>query len=221
METKTPVFEEKTGVFLERLRSRLSTRDANVIIGDMKTSKAYLALLLGGITGLLAACGAESLVPPTPAWTPLPLTSNVPLATATTAPTQAVPPANPSGCIDDAAFLEDLTIPDQTVVTGGDNLDKRWAIQNSGSCDWGAGYRLARVGNDSFGSIDEIALFPARAGSAAVWQVLLTAPFQPGEHISIWQARSPEGAFFGEQVYLWVVVATPTPVPTSRGTPTN
>lgn len=187
----------------------------------MKTSKAYLAYLLGGITLILAACGAEPLVSPTVAWTPLPVSSKIPIATSTAVPVQAVAPVNPSGCIDNAAFLEDLTIPDQTVVIGGENLDKRWAVQNSGSCDWGSGYRLVRVGNDSFESIDEVALFPARAGSAAVWQVLLTAPFQPGEHISIWQAESPEGALFGEQVYMWVVVATPTPAPTSRGTPTN
>ena len=180
-----------------------------------------LALLLGGITLILVACGGEPSPTATLAWTPLPLASSAPIATAAATAAQVAPALNNSNCIDDAAFLEDLTIPDQTIVTGGENLDKRWAIQNSGSCDWGPDYRLTRVGIDSFGSVDEIALFPARAGSAAVWQLQLTAPVQPGEHISIWQARSPQGALFGEQVYLWVVVATPTPVPTSRGTPTN
>jgi hypothetical protein len=123
--------------------------------------------------------------------------------------------------LNDAIFLEDLTIPDQTIVDPGENLDKRWSVQNSGSCDWGSGYRLLHVSNDAFRTPDEIALFPASAGYLAVWQIQLGAPFEPGEHISIWQARSPEGLLFGEQVYLWVVVATPTPAPTSRGTPTN
>jgi hypothetical protein len=123
--------------------------------------------------------------------------------------------------VNDAVFLEDLTVPDQSVVDPGVELDKRWSVQNSGSCDWGPGYQLFHVSNDAFSTTDEIALFPASAGSTAVWQVQLVAPPAPGEHISIWQARSPDGALFGEQVYLWVVVATPMPSPTSRGTPTN
>jgi len=200
----------------------LGVQAANTIIGAMKLfSKIAFSVVLTGILWILAACGGEVALPPTLAWTPLPQTPTVPVATATAPPAQSAPQVNPVNCVDDAAFLEDLTIPDETIVAAGEQLDKRWSVQNSGSCNWDSGYRLVRVGDDGFGAEDEQALYPARAGAVAIWQVQLSAPVQPGEHISIWQARSPQGALFGEQVYLWIVVATPTPAPTSRGTPTN
>ncbi len=169
----------------------------------------------------LAACRGQADPTPTLAWTPLPVASNVPLATAT--PTIEAAGFIPGirDCINDALFLEDLTIPDQTIVTAGERLDKRWSVQNSGTCDWGSGYHLTRIGIDKFESLDEIALYPARSGSTATWQVVLIAPQESGEHISIWQARAPDGALFGQQVYVWVLVATPTPAPTARGTATN
>jgi hypothetical protein len=200
----------------------LGSRGANAIIVAMGPhSKSILFVFLAGITGLLSACGADDIAPSTSAWTPIPPTTQIVLATPTPASAQAVRVVDNGFCVDDALFLEDLTIPDQTVVIPGETLDKRWSVQNSGSCDWGPGYRLSRIGNDSFGVVGELALYPARAGSMAVWQVILSAPPQPGEHISIWQASSPDGAQFGEQVFLWVLVPTPAPVPTSRGTPTN
>ena len=200
----------------------MGVQTANAIIGAMKPfSKIAFSVVIAIFPWILAACGGEVTLSPTLAWTPLPQTSTVPAATATPPAAQVAPQVNPVSCVDDAAFLEDLTIPDETIVAAGELLDKRWSVQNSGSCNWDSGYRLVRVGNDGFGAEDEQALYPARAGSVAVWQVLLSAPVQPGEHISIWQARSPQGALFGEQVYLWVMVATPTPAPTSRGTPTN
>lgn len=183
--------------------------------------KRLTFIIQGCIALLLVACGAQSSVTPTLEWTPLPVVARAPLPTAIATTAQSAPITSSTACLNDAIFLDDLTIPDQTIVDPGENLDKRWSVQNSGSCDWGSGYRLLHVSNDAFRTTDEIALFPASAGSLAVWQIQLGAPSEPGEHISIWQARSPEGLLFGEQVYLWVVVATPTPAPTSRGTPTN
>jgi next-to-BRCA1 protein 1 len=149
------------------------------------------------------------------------MASSAPIPTPTTTPIGVESNNVQLNCINDAKFLEDLTIPDQTIVEASQTLDKRWSVQNSGSCDWGPGYRLVHVSRDDFQADESIALYPARAGAVAVWQVAMSAPFEPGEHIGFWQASSPEGELFGEQVYLWVIVSTPTPVPTSRGTPTN
>lgn len=183
--------------------------------------KLGLWLSLGLTMVLLSACGSQVDPTPTLAWTPLPLVSSVPLPTATPTMAGAGFVLGNRECINDAIFLEDLTVPDQTIVSAGELLDKRWSVQNSGSCDWGSGYHLIRVGLDPFESVGEIALYPARSGTTATWQVELNAPQEPGEHISIWQARAPDGTLFGQQVYVWVLVATPTPAPTTRGTPTN
>ncbi len=192
-----------------------------IMLAMTSVTASVRLFILVSLFPLLVACVGEPPPTPTIAWTPIPAASIAPLPTAT--PTAASSSASiPStNCINDAVFLEDLTIPDQTLVDPGSDLDKRWAVQNSGSCDWGPGYRLLHVSNDAFIASDEITLYPASAGSTATWQVQLTAPIEPGEHISIWQARAPDGALFGEQVYLWVIVAAPEVTPTSRGTPTN
>jgi hypothetical protein len=185
-----------------------------------KRSQALVDLILAGVVLLLAAgCGRpvenapEEVVEFTPfAGTPL---SPIPTSTLTPAP-----PAVPSGpCLNDAEFLEDLTIPDLTEVEPGSELDKRWLVRNSGSCDWNAEYRLVNVAGQGFGGPDLTALFPARAGASAVWQVMLTAPLTPGEHISRWQAQDPDGAPFGDEVFLYIIVPTPTPAPTGQPTP--
>ncbi len=121
-------------------------------------------------------------------------------------PTATVP------CLNSARFLADLTVPDGTAVAAGEPIDKRWSVQNDGTCDWGPGYRLVHVAGEGLIGPEEVALFPARAGASAVWQVMLQAPSAPGEYMSQWQARAPDGALFGDLVYVVVVVeAAPAP----------
>jgi hypothetical protein len=49
-------------------------------------------------------------------------------------------------------------------------------------------------------------LFPARAGAEAELRILFTAPDTPGIYRSAWQPVSPEGAFFGDSVFIEIVV---------------
>ena len=125
-------------------------------------------------------------------------------------PTPARPTSVPD-CDDAARFLEDLTIPDGTIVAPGAILDKRWSVQNTGTCDWGPDYRLGPVESGGFGDSEPIALYPARAGEQAVWQVEVRAPLEPGEHLSRWQALAPDGTAFGDVVYLLIEVGQSEP----------
>lgn len=118
-------------------------------------------------------------------------------------------------CFNDAVFIEDVTIPDFSLVEPGELLEKRWMVQNSGTCDWGAGYRLVRLGSDEFDGPSELALFPASAGSSAELRVELNAPDEPGEYISRWQAYSADSVPFGQEIYLLIRIPTPTPEPTA------
>jgi len=105
-------------------------------------------------------------------------------------------------------------------VLPGEALDKRWSVSNSGSCDWGPDYRLAQVGTSEIQGPAEVALFPAGAGSTAVWEVALVAPAAPGEYLGRWQARAPDGSLFGDEVFVLIVVAEPEPTATPTVTPT-
>ncbi len=168
----------------------------------------YQMLRRIGLTAFLAclitACGPDSTASPTRS-----ASSIIALPTATQLPAETQETGSAS-CINGARFVEDLTIPDGTQVVSEEVLDKRWAVLNSGTCDWSAGYRLVRIDEGRIEASDELALYPARAGETGVWSVQLTAPTQPGEQIASWQAQAPDGSFFGDPVFVLIeVVSSP------------
>lgn len=117
-------------------------------------------------------------------------------------------PASAQGqCVDEARFLEDLSVPDGTVVEPGESVDKRWSVRNTGTCDWGPGYRLVPLGENPLAGVGEVALYPAKAGAEAIWRVTFEAPAEAGEYLGQWQAASPSGGRFGESVFSLLVVA--------------
>ncbi len=79
---------------------------------------------------------------------------------------QHPPTTNPKDCTNDLSFISDVTIPDNTFVTYGSNIDKQWLVQNSGTCNWDASYRLRHLGGAVLGAAEEAMLYPARAGTA-------------------------------------------------------
>jgi hypothetical protein len=150
---------------------------------------------------LLTACASESAANPTRS-----ASSSLVVPT----PTQPSPDsqqATSTTCINDARFVEDLTITDGFVARPDEVLDKRWAVLNAGSCDWSAGYRLVRIDEGIIEAPEELALYPARAGEAGVWSVQLTAPSEPGEQRASWQAQAPDGSFFGDPVFVLIQVS--------------
>lgn len=151
---------------------------------------------------LLAACQAESTPESVGYTAPTPDPTSHRSVHALVLPTPTVTPP----CSYGAQFIEDLTIPDGSTVTPDQVLDKRWAVRNTGSCDWGPDYRLVRVDPGAESGAAEMALYPARAGETAIWQVTLVAPGRPGDFLASWQARSPEGFLFGDQVFILINV---------------
>lgn len=189
----------------------------------MSIVKRQLPYLLPGICFLLiivivACANPPSSVEPVEQ-TSVPEVTITPRPTFTSAPLAASSPY-PVPCADGARFLEDLTYPDGSLIEPGMELEKRWSVQNSGTCDWGPGYVLVHVGRDPFAGPREIALYPARSGADAVWRVVLVAPSSPGDYISRWQAQNPDGEAFGDEVYMLVVIPTPTRTPTTTQTAT-
>jgi hypothetical protein len=116
------------------------------------------------------------------------------------------PTTNPADCVNDLTFLEDLTIPDNMFTTFGLALDKQWLVENSGTCNWNSAYRLRNIGGADLGASEEIALYPARAGTQARIQILFTAPFTEGVYESAWQAIDANGNAFGDPIYIRIAV---------------
>jgi hypothetical protein len=102
--------------------------------------------------------------------------------------------------------MDDLTIPDGTVVVAGSTLDKQWEVENAGSCNWEEGYQIRLISGEAMGAEPEQGLIPARSGSRVTIRIVFTAPDEPGDYRSAWQAFNPEGTAFGDPFYIDISV---------------
>jgi hypothetical protein len=155
-----------------------------------------------------------------------------------TAPAAAptVAGGNPPGanCTNNAAFVSDVTIPDNTRIAPGETFTKTWRLRNTGTCTWGNGYHLVfergtnMTGGTTAAPGTPASPTPGPSSTAAVTiavptvppgatidlSVSLTAPTTPGRHTSFWRLRNPNGAFFGPDVWVTIDVAAGAPAPT-------
>ena len=120
-----------------------------------------------------------------------------------------IPTIDPRDCVNNLSFIDDVTIPDNSFVTYGASLDKQWLVENSGTCNWNASYRLRHLGGAVLGAPEEVMLYPARAGTQATIQIPFIAPFTDGVYESAWQAYDPDGNPFGQAIYIRITVAAP------------
>jgi len=131
-------------------------------------------------------------------------TAVIPTFTPEPIPTSSPTPTPP--CTDSLAFVQDVTVPDGTVISPGANVDKQWLVQNNGSCNWDSRYRLRFVGGSDMGAPTEQALYPARARTQATIRINFTAPSEPGTYNTAWQAIGPFGEPFGDPVFMEFIV---------------
>ncbi len=117
-----------------------------------------------------------------------------------------IPTVDPKNCSNNLKFVQDLTVPDDTVITVGTVFDKQWLVQNSGTCNWNSDYRLKHIGGGVLSAPEEMALYPARAGTQATIQIHFTAPFTEGVYESAWQAFDVDGNSFGDPIYVRITV---------------
>ncbi len=174
--------------------------------------RRYLFLL--PILFIAGACAPQPA--PTPFRPPTSIPPTQLLATTTPIPALFTPTFTPTititptegPCTNGLAFVDDLTVEDDTVFSPNASIDKQWLVQNDGTCDWDASYRLKWVGGFTLGAADDQPLFPARAGTQATLRILFTAPAESGSYESSWQAVDPNGNFFGDFIFIRIAVAS-------------
>lgn len=163
-------------------------------------------------------------------------------ATATPAPTEpqaptatsvgAVPPSDGT-LANHARFIEDVSIPDGTLVVAGDPFTKTWRIQNIGSETWVPGYFFVFINGDRMeGKAITLTQTTAPGGTLDI-SIPMIAPAQAGSYTGYWMFQTPDleegkdGPLFGiganasQALYVQVNVILPTPAPTNTATPTN
>jgi hypothetical protein len=137
-------------------------------------------------------------------------------------PTNTVPPdVSGDGCTYNAAFVEDVTVPDDTEFDPGASFVKVWRVKNTGTCPWKAGSKLAFISGDPIGGAPSVPVGPTAPGDEVDISANLVAPNTPGGYKGNWQMETHEGVRFGAAIYVKIVVrdlATNTPNPTTEPT---
>ena len=139
-------------------------------------------------------------------------------------PTPEVPPTpaapTPAACQFNAAFVADVTIPDNTSIPPAQSFNKVWRMKNPGTCPWGATTVLNFIGGDPMSAPATVPVPPTAPGATADIGVTMYAPASPGLHRSVWQLEN-QGLFVGSRVTAVIVVpgAEPPPQPTKAPPP--
>lgn len=133
-------------------------------------------------------------------------------------PVAAGPTASLGDACNNNVFVADVTIPDGTIFADdngrggrpGDEFQKIWRVQNTGTCKWDEGYVLAFIGGDDeldphsvvFDSADDF----VDPGENADLGLNLTAPKFPGKYTATWRMQTDSGAFFGTPLTVLIEV---------------
>jgi hypothetical protein len=163
---------------------------------------------------------AAILNPPT-----VPATSTVnfltsTLAVSTTSVVTTSPP--PTQTCDVAQFIDDVTIPDGTVLDPNETFTKTWRLKNAGTCTWTPSYAVVFSSGESMnGPVNQALAGNVNPGQTVDISVELSAPGVVGNYRGYWKLRNAAGVHFSQfYVDIEVKTSTSTATATPTGTPT-
>ncbi|HWQ83756.1 MAG TPA: NBR1-Ig-like domain-containing protein, partial [Anaerolineales bacterium] len=94
-----------------------------------------------------------------------------------------------------AEFVRDVTIPDNTELQPGQSFTKTWRLRNIGSCAWTTGYSLVFLSGDAMGGASADMPQRVEPGSSIDLSVNLIAPNTAGTYKGNWMLRDRDGRF--------------------------
>ena len=178
----------------------------------------FLVLVL-----MISACGAQApletatptqaesqLTTPTPTATEAPSTaSETPPAQVSATSTPITPiPTNSSDCINSAAFVADVTVPDRSEIAAGTTFKKTWRIRNTGTCIWGPDYSLSHYSEERMLAQSPIPLQVTYPNQTTELSLDLIAPNATGTHRGYFVIKNPAGLIMkiDNDSRLWVII---------------
>jgi hypothetical protein len=88
----------------------------------------------------------------------------------------------------------------------GESFTKTWKVKNSGTCGWDAGFKFAFTGGNAMGGTTYTLPTAVAAGAVTDVSVAMTAPTTAGTARGNWRMQTAGGEFFGNEVYVIIVV---------------
>jgi hypothetical protein len=104
------------------------------------------------------------------------------------------------------AYVDDVTIPDGTVLAPGETFVKTWTLKNTGFCMWKAGFKLIFFEGDSMSGLDTEIGKTIASGRQANISIELTAPNSEGTYTGYWILSDDYGNPFGMPFYVQITV---------------
>ncbi len=210
---------------------------------------ASFVLLFSSSILVLTACGANAPAPtPTKAMemiqteavgtfaagltqTMLAMPTNTPTytptSTATATATRSTPLAPSTGLVPTTSCynlkgISDVTIPDNTPMTAGQTFTKTWRVRNTGTCTWEVGFKLAFTGNEAMGGTTQLLSKEVKPGEEIELSVPMTAPSdKTGALRGNWHLSTANGVFFGDELWVIIVLGGPTSTASTTVPPTE
>ncbi len=142
---------------------------------------------------------SAALTPPTPVPSPTvlpsPFPTLAPLPTVSFSETTPLPSGG-TNC-DNAIFVADLTIPDNTHLNPGEKFTKAWLVQNNGTCPWSTTYKLTHLDGLAMSGSDITIPLAVPVGQQAQLAIDMEAPTSPGDYYGRWQLQNANNVGFG------------------------
>jgi hypothetical protein len=137
----------------------------------------------------------------------------LPSPTPTAAP---LPSATPTpACTNKAAFVADVTIPDNTLIAPGAPFRKVWRLRNDGTCPWTERYQVVFSAGAPMSNNMPLPLPNVVApGDTIDIGDALVAPLEDGSYHGGYLLRTPQGVLFGvgadgqTPFYVQIIVGT-------------
>lgn len=113
-------------------------------------------------------------------------------------------------------FVSDVTIPDNTPMAPGQAFTKTWRVRNTGTCAWEAGFKFTFTGGEQMNGATYTLPSAVPANTEIDISIAMVAPTnKTGAIRSNWRMQTAAGQFFGDEVYVIIVVGGGTLTPTS------
>jgi hypothetical protein len=166
---------------------------------------------------------AEAMPTDTPTNTPAP--TNTVLVFNTFAPlngsgTPLAVSISPTASCYGLLFINDISIPDDTKMAPGQTFTKTWLVQNTGGCNWESGFKWTLISGNPMGGSTVTLSQTVAPGAQFQISVPMIAPNSSGESVGTWRMSDANGNFFGQSVWVKIMVGGASTTPSVTSTPT-
>ena len=166
---------------IETIAAQTIAAQQTILAGTSQPTITPAPVTVLPIATTLPPAPTDTAAPGAPTSTPIPIATHTPAT-----------PCNR------AAFVADVTVPDDSQFRPGDTFVKTWRLKNTGTCTWNTNYALVFSEGDKMGDTVEVPLNTTVAPNQTVdLSVSLTAPNDLGTYQGDWLLRDDKGVTFG------------------------